>query len=279
MPKIQDCMSILLFFTVLSSANPAAAANIELMDFSGHDGTVYTILWLHDAPNEISSMEIVLESECNVLFMRDFDGLGFLANGDNLDLNSGFGYSDCVLGVQNAHLFANFKEPIPKGASGPLALVKVLIWGQSDSEISVATLNGDVAGWTKKNAVFTYLDEDNDPPEVVAGNDKVIISTVYLDGSQSYDFDGMIVEWRWDLVHRTHSVYNQTLLGKTVTVTDLATGVYDVALTVTDNSGISATDLLTLSASGSRQILGDVNGNSKLDLPDALEILRMLTGQ
>jgi len=182
------------------------------------------------------------------------------------------------MGVSSFFLQANLVEPIPKGASGPILDITVGIHGNTDEEVRIVTLSGDVAGWTTKNAVFTYIDEDNTPPTVEAGDDQVVFTTTTLDASQSYDFDGMIVSWQWDIVHRTHSIYNKTATGKTVTVNNLGIGVYDVALTVTDNSGLAATDMLVLSAAGSQQLFGDINGNSKLDLADTIIILKTLSG-
>ncbi len=55
---------------------------------------------------------------------------------------------------------------------------------------------------------------------------------VTLDGSGSFDPDGKITSWRWDLSDRS-----EPALGPTVTRTYAAPGVYTARLTVTDDSG------------------------------------------
>jgi len=67
--------------------------------------------------------------------------------------------------------------------------------------------------------------------------------------------------------------------GKTPFVSNLAVGVYDVSLTVTDNSGISTTDFIMLSvASSNINIKGDTNQNGTLGLEDIIMDLQILTG-
>jgi PKD repeat protein len=59
--------------------------------------------------------------------------------------------------------------------------------------------------------------------------------TVDLDGSGSYDPDGMVVAWDWTLGD------GGTASGETVTYTYAAAGTYTVTLTVTDNDGLTDT--------------------------------------
>lgn len=65
---------------------------------------------------------------------------------------------------------------------------------------------------------------------------------VTLDGSGSYDSDGTIMFWDWDLAHQEDPANDKTVSGETPTVTGLARGTYDVTLTVTDDDGLTDTD-------------------------------------
>jgi hypothetical protein len=97
---------------------------------------------------------------------------------------------------------------------------------------------------------------DNELPVAIAGPDQVARDEINLDGSQSFDPDGAIVSYDWELrprenggVNATLKTYSQTaefLEGATPEVPDMAPGFYDVILTVTDDFGNSAKDTLLL---------------------------------
>ena len=82
-------------------------------------------------------------------------------------------------------------------------------------------------------------------PEVGDGSPKVLFNvsetkvttndTITLDASDSYDYDGSIVDYQWDFDDGT------TGSGKITTHTFAADSVYRVSLTVTDNEGKSST--------------------------------------
>lgn len=65
---------------------------------------------------------------------------------------------------------------------------------------------------------------------------------VYLDGSASYDNDGTIIAWEWDL--DDDGVWDAT--GPSVTHTFDSAGTYPVTLRVTDNEGGTGSDTLTI---------------------------------
>ena len=85
----------------------------------------------------------------------------------------------------------------------------------------------------------------NHAPTAEAGTDRIDVvgGEVRLDGRASYDRDGTVGAWRWDMGDGT------TLDGIAVTHAYAAPGTYAVTLTVTDGSGVSndtATDSLTV---------------------------------
>jgi len=89
-----------------------------------------------------------------------------------------------------------------------------------------------------------------EPPISDAGPNHVVFDEVTLDGSGSSDTDGTIVSFDWILQHRKDSVYDRTAACVNPTISDLESGFYDVALTVTDNDGLTGTDTMLLAAAG-----------------------------
>jgi poly(3-hydroxybutyrate) depolymerase len=88
----------------------------------------------------------------------------------------------------------------------------------------------------------------NGIPQANAGTDQGIVlpADLLLDGSGSTDPDGVIVSYKWRKVSgpSAYSFVDSTVMKPTVQ--NLAAGVYQFALTVTDNMGASATDNVTV---------------------------------
>jgi len=78
----------------------------------------------------------------------------------------------------------------------------------------------------------------NSAPIANAGADKIITfeDEVILDGSQSYDSDGVITSYLWEQSDNTLSTE------KSVTVSSLSVGTHIFKLTVTDNNGATSSD-------------------------------------
>lgn len=97
---------------------------------------------------------------------------------------------------------------------------------------------------------------DNEPPVAVAGPDLIVRDEIRLDGSQSFDPDGAIISFEWeirprqneetDLVLKTGAPVVEFLEGATPQAPELAPGFYDVTLTVTDEFGNTGKDTLLL---------------------------------
>ena len=86
-------------------------------------------------------------------------------------------------------------------------------------------------------------------PIANAGSNQSITApanTVSLDGSASNDPDGTITKYSWVTISGPGSVTISNSNTATPTATGLTTGVYIFELTVTDNSGATANDQVTV---------------------------------
>lgn len=267
---------VITILTVSGLPFTVNAASLKLADTSLHSGMVYIILWLNDAPNEVSRIRF------GIPYNRDLIGISGSGPEDIglLKNNVSQGTSSWVSSPYPGYFSydATLIEPIPRGSSGPLLKIPVVFTANTDIDLSLTDLDYDIKAWITESAHFTYIEELNEPPQVEAGPDRVVFNTVTLDDTQSFDFDGMIVFWEWSLIHRRNSAFNQFATGKTAVITRLATGVYDVVLTATDNTGLTATDLMVLSVAG-WTAPGDANMDGKIGLEDVILNLQVLTGR
>jgi len=88
------------------------------------------------------------------------------------------------------------------------------------------------------------------PTRAEAGPDQVVQDGVFLDGSGS---EGNIVSYKWSLVPRDPSLPEITpdpIMNPSLEIIELAKGLYDVTLTVTDQNGFVDTDTMLLAAAG-----------------------------
>ncbi|HXB29221.1 MAG TPA: PKD domain-containing protein, partial [Puia sp.] len=111
----------------------------------------------------------------------------------------------------------------------------------------------DSVGATNTDQVNITVDPEptvpNQAPVANAGNNQTIItpvSSITLDGSRSYDPDGTIVNYFWSQVSGpSNSVFSNSGIIKP-TVSDLIAGSYVFQLLVTDNSGATGQDQVTI---------------------------------
>lgn len=119
--------------------------------------------------------------------------------------------------------------------------------------ISFSTLigNTELADANYSQLFINAVEWASIPPQPVpdAGPDKIICNQicdgVVLDGRKSYDPNGAIVSYDWELDHE-EDLCDKSATGETPTVTDLCPGIYDVTLNVTDIDGLTDTDEMVL---------------------------------
>ena len=118
----------------------------------------------------------------------------------------------------------------------------------------------------------------NNQPVANAGHNQVVCNEVcngaVLDGRKSYDPNGEIVSYVWELKHRENSSYDITANGETPAIFNLEPGVYDTMLTITDDVNLTDTDemiLEVLDTCNTCSIMkGDLDGDGDVDGNDLL---------
>ncbi len=132
--------------------------------------------------------------------------------------------------------------PTTTGANSSTLNLSGLIAGRYTYQLTV-TDNSGASNSAQVNIIVAPA--ANIPPVADAGANQTITSpasTVVLNGSGSHDPDGTIAAYDWVLVSGPGSITINNSNTATPSVIGLGTGVYTFQLTVTDNSGVTATD-------------------------------------
>ena len=137
-------------------------------------------------------------------------------------------------------------NPVTSGAGTAILNVSALVAGDYVFQLKVA----DYGGLTGTDQVTIHVSpKGNVGPVANAGADQTItlpVNSVTLDGSGSVDPDGSISKYGWALVS---GPAGSALSSKTIDqpiASNLAAGVYVFELTVTDNSGATGSDRVTI---------------------------------
>ena len=123
-------------------------------------------------------------------------------------------------------------------------VIKNLLLGNYVFELSVTDNDGLSAADTIRITVDSVVIPDH-PPVANIGKDEIIIlpvDSILLDGEISYDPDGHIVSYQWQKISGPSSFKIVNPTSVKTTAVNLVKGIYEFALTVTDNSGLSAKD-------------------------------------
>lgn len=89
---------------------------------------------------------------------------------------------------------------------------------------------------------------DSLPPIADAGQDHVspVVDYLLLDASASHDPDGAIVDYQWEMLSGPKALYVRNDENPLNNYADITGGIYEMRLTVTDNTGATATDEVTI---------------------------------
>jgi hypothetical protein len=118
----------------------------------------------------------------------------------------------------------------------------------------------------------------NQSPVANAGPDQSVdaaVSSVSLDGSDSYDPDGSIAKYQWIQVSGRGGVTITNTGGARPMVYGLSSGSYMFQLTVTDNLGATATDQVqvTMKQAQTGTVVADAGVDTSIQYPATLAIL------
>jgi len=188
----------------------------------------------------------------------------FLWKSDVISL-IGFGRHSSGEAINNAGVAVGYGDAF--------GLERALAWTNESGAVDLDTLLPTGSGWALKRAYdinnagqivgygllngeqrgFLLSPVGNDPPEADAGGPYRFLAghSVVLDGSGSSDPDGSIVNWRWDIDGSLGPVETTAVATYTWEQLQLifgisGSGLYDVALTVTDDLGDTGTAYATL---------------------------------
>jgi hypothetical protein len=265
-------LNVFLIFISLDSF----AADLYITDISGSPGPSYnyqvtSYVYIDNAPNALTRFNFAIHYNQDILkpiassygpLLTDWDYTvcGFVSGSSN------YIYLDCwTLG-----------RPIKQGESGLLLAICFEVKGTQNTILRIDDLEFNMEGWSTQDAAFTYTTQVAAiPPLANAGPDQVVINYVEIDGSASYDSDGSIVSWNWVLTHSTDQQYNITASGEQIIVNP-APGFYNVVLTVTDDTGLTDTDSMTLAVAAPPK-KGDINTDGIITMEDIIYGLKFLT--
>lgn len=185
-------------------------------------------------------------------------------------------------------------QAYPAGESHPSGKQEVVYWdgsltsdGQAvireisqndDYEDTSASLYGGSVAYCSDidgdSEIYYY--KFNSPPVADFGRSRFITEcdTLTLDGSSSYDMDGMITSWDWELLHHENQSFDRAVSGEIATIPDLEVGFYLVTLTIKDDFGNTDDELILIGVTQS----ADVNGDCHQGLEEVLSILNTLAG-
>ncbi|HVU95078.1 MAG TPA: PKD domain-containing protein [Puia sp.] len=160
-----------------------------------------------------------------------------------------------------------------------LSVSNLTVAGTYTFQLIATDNNGSANSATVKVTVLPL--PPNQPPVANAGSDQTITqptATAKLDGTKSYDADGNIAAYNWYQGSGKGGVTIANSNTATPTVSGLVPGQYSFVLVVTDNSGATAQDemSITVNASGSvtpTTLVADAGKDTTLVLPASSTVL------
>ncbi|HTB23971.1 MAG TPA: PKD domain-containing protein [Puia sp.] len=135
------------------------------------------------------------------------------------------------------------------GANTSTPTVSQLIVGQYVYQLTVTDNNGATNSDQVTITVNAGVAKVDQPPVANAGQSDTVTmpnNTYMLDASQSTDPDGTITSYQWQEIGGPNTVTSSTMNGAQVSISGLTVGQYEFQVTVTDNTGATATATMNL---------------------------------
>ncbi len=183
-------------------------------------------------------------SESSIYFWNGMNIQHISPTGDNIGCPSL--YNGKIAYVYNDNQEQSYKLMYWNGSSNILIT-------ENNSIVHHPSLSSDILVWSEMvdNSMETFTISTKNPT-AIAGDDKKVSlgQSLTLDGSKSFDLDGTISNWAWQLIHETNTANNHSYTGKQITTSDLSSGKYLGTLTITDNDGRTGSDTFTIRVDG-----------------------------
>ena len=122
-------------------------------------------------------------------------------------------------------------------------------------DFAIQPVSNDQYDSTYFTAIGTVINEiTNEPPVANAGPDLIEYDEVIFDAYRSYDPDGTLVAYEWQIVSWSNP--NQIIIktDEAFALENIPAGFYNATLTVTDDGGLSDSDEMTLAVKGPAHI-------------------------
>jgi hypothetical protein len=248
---------VAVFFCNLFLALQLIAADLELDDFSGQAGPApppapytTTTLWINNAPNDVFQFRVEINYGKNILgghickIKEPIKSWQYTQVGHLSSTSRNAYYIDCW----------TTDTPILAGSSLAIAEITFEVKINSPITVKLQNLEHDIEGWTTQDGNFTPITLGV-APVANAGPDQIVYDRVILNGTQSYDPDGEIIHYQWQLNHRENPAYNTSAEGSNPTVQHLQKGFYHVILTVTDNDNLIDRDFMEIASFGPKKVV------------------------
>ncbi|HXB29610.1 MAG TPA: PKD domain-containing protein, partial [Puia sp.] len=135
------------------------------------------------------------------------------------------------------------------GANTSTPTISQLIVGQYVYQLTVTDNNGATNSDQDTITVNAGIAKVDLPPVANAGPSDTITlpnNTYMLNASQSADPDGTITSYQWQEIGGPNTVTSSTMSGAQVSIGGLTVGQYEFQVTVTDNTGATATANMSL---------------------------------
>jgi hypothetical protein len=151
-------------------------------------------------------------------------------------------------------------------------IIENLVEGIYLFELQVKDNEGALSNDTVK---VTVHPAPNETPASDAGPDMQVQlpdPAIQLNGTDSYDPDGTVEQFKWEQISGPNASTIQNISGSTTSVTGVIEGVYLFRLTVTDNDGTRASDVVkvTVLAAEIPNVgpMADAGNDKEITLPD-----------